>query len=80
MVRDRGYMKIKAAAEYIGLSERTVRSLLKTGDLPHFRLRSGTVLIAYSDVDEWIERYKVGSGPDYVEQVVEEIASEMLGG
>lgn len=79
-MHDRGYMKIKAAAEYIGLSERTVRSLLKTGGLPHFRLRSGTVLIAYRDVDEWIERHKVGDQPDYVEQVVEEITNEVLGG
>lgn len=76
----RGYARIREAAKYIGLGERTVRSLLKAGELPHYRLRSGTILIAYGDIDEWIERYKVGYQPDYVEQVVEEITSEVLGG
>ena len=75
-MRDRGYMKIKAAAEYIGLSERTVRSLLKTGELTYFRLRSGTILVGFRDVDSWLEKYRVEDGQDRIDKLVEEVTRD----
>jgi len=53
-----GYAKVKKAAKYAGVSERTLRNWLKDG-LPHFRLSTGTILIAYRDIDNWLERFRV---------------------
>ena len=53
----RGYAKVKTAAKYANVSERTLRTWLKEG-LPHFRPR-GTILIAYRDIDEWFKQFSV---------------------
>ena len=54
----RGFTKVGQAARYAGVSERTFRDYLKSG-LPHYRLFSGTILVAYKDIDAWIEQYRV---------------------
>jgi excisionase family DNA binding protein len=54
----RGYAKVKQAAPYAGVSERTFRDWLKEG-LPHFRLSTGTILIAYKDIDAWMQKFRV---------------------
>jgi len=54
----RGYTKVKPAARYAGVSERTFRDWLKDG-LPHFRLSTGTLLIAYKDIDAWMQNFRV---------------------
>ena len=72
----RGYAKVKSGARYSGVSERTFRDWLKQG-LPHFRLPTGTILIAYRDIDQWLERYRVEDGQDRVNDLVEEITREM---
>ena len=54
----RGYAKAKHAAKYAGVSERTFRDWLKE-DLPHFRLFTGTILIAYKDIDAWMQKFRV---------------------
>jgi len=70
----RGYLKVKQAAKYAGISERTFRDWLKEG-LPHFRLSSGTILIAYLDIDTWLEQFRTdGSNLDaIVDEVVQDI-------
>ncbi len=65
-----GYAKVKAAARYAGISERTFRDWLKLG-LPHFRLGSGTILVAYGDIDQWLEKYKVDGNE--IDTVVEQV-------
>jgi excisionase family DNA binding protein len=52
------WKKIRDAAQYIGMSERTVRELLKQG-LPHSRLPSGTVLVELEQIDEWLRDFSV---------------------
>ena len=52
-----GWAKIKGAAAYAGVSERTLRKWLKNG-LRHARLPSGTVLIKYSWIDEYLEGFE----------------------
>ena len=54
----RGYAKVKQAAKYAGVGERTFRDWLKEG-LPHFRLSTGTILIAYKDIDAWMQNFRV---------------------
>ena len=65
---------MKDAAEYAGISERTMRDLLKQG-LKHSRLRSGTILIKFSDIDEYVEGLSVTH--DEVKKIVDEIMAKM---
>ena len=51
-----GWAKIKPAARYAGICERTMRTWLKQG-LRHSRLPSGTVLIQYTDVDQFLNQF-----------------------
>ena len=53
-----GWTKVKDAAKYAGMSERTLREWLKKG-LPHSVLPSGTILIKYSAIDDFLESYSV---------------------
>jgi predicted site-specific integrase-resolvase len=64
-----GWAKIKKAAEYSGLSERTLRYYLKDG-LKHSRLPSGTVLIKYEWIDEYLEAF--AAKEDQVDRIVAE--------
>lgn len=52
-----GWAKIPNIAEYAGMSDRTIRELLKAG-LRHSRLPSGTVLIKYEWVDEFLKGFE----------------------
>ena len=54
----KGWAKVKDAAKYAGMSERTFREWLKKG-LQHSVLPSGTILLKYSAVDEYLETYSV---------------------
>jgi excisionase family DNA binding protein len=69
-----GWGKIKPAAKYAGISERTFRDWLKVG-LPHSRLPSGTILIKYSDIDEFLKRFEVMK--NQADEMVEQILSEL---
>jgi len=70
----RGWLKVKPAAKYAGVSERTIRSWLKAG-LPHSRMLSGTILIAYADLDEYIRRFE--STTDEVGAMVDSIPNDL---
>lgn len=68
--------KIKAAATYAGVSERTFRKWLKTG-LEHSRLPSGTILIRYSNIDKFLEGYSTSANEvdDFVDSIMAEVAN-----
>lgn len=70
----RGYCKVKKACIYAGVSDRTFRDWLKDG-LPHFRLSSGTILVAYVDIDSWLESFRVDGSKidDIVDQVFNDL-------
>ena len=69
----RGYCKVKRAALYAGVSQRTFRKWLKDG-LRHSRVR-GTTLIRYSWIDEYLARYEVLQNE--VDEIVEETLEEL---
>ena len=52
------WLKIKPAAKYAGISERTMRSWLKQG-LTHSRLGTSMVLIHTTAVDDYIRKFEV---------------------
>ena len=66
-----GWAKIKFAAHYAGISERTLRSWLKNG-LRHTRLPTGTILIKYSWIDQFLENYE-DTKEDEVNRIVNSI-------
>jgi len=66
-----GWLKIKSAATYADISERTLRHWLIEG-LRHVR-KSGTVYIKPQWIDEFLLQYEVDNN---VEHLVEEILSE----
>ena len=70
------WLKPKPAAKYCGIGERTLRKLLKEG-LRHSRLPSGTILIKAAWIDEFFERFEVGSQADEVNQIVDSTLREM---
>ena len=65
-----GWAKIKGGAKYVGMSERTLREWLKKG-LPHSVLPSGTILIKYSAIDDFLESYSVQE--NMIDTVVEDV-------
>jgi excisionase family DNA binding protein len=70
-----GWAKVKKAAEYAGVSERTFRSWLKNG-LKHTRLPGGTVLTKYDSIDEYLERFEVNE--NLVDEIVDSVVSDLL--
>jgi hypothetical protein len=64
-----GWGRIKDGAKYSAVKERTFRDWLKAG-LKHSRLPSGTILIRYSWIDEFLEKYEVNE--NQVDKIVDE--------
>jgi predicted site-specific integrase-resolvase len=69
-----GWAKIKAAATYAGIKERTMRDWLKEG-LKHSRLPSGTILIKYAWIDEYLESFTAKNSQ--VDNIVNETIKEL---
>ena len=69
-----GWTKIKQAANYAGISERSFRKWLKQG-LRHIRMNTGTILIKYSWIDQFLESFEVQENE--VSRIVNEIQEEM---
>jgi hypothetical protein len=71
----RGWLKVKAAAKYCGLSERKIRSLLKEG-LRHSRLKSGTILIKIEWIDEYLGKFEALENE--VDSIVDEVVKGLI--
>ena len=65
-----GWTKVKGAACYAGISERSFRKWLKDG-LRHVVMNTGTIIIKYSWVDEYL------TGFETVENDVDRIVCEV---
>lgn len=69
-----GWAKVKKAAKYSGVSERTFRDWLKAG-LPHTRLPTGTILVRFDDIDNYLSKFQTSS--DVIETAVNELLKEL---
>ncbi|UCE07354.1 MAG: helix-turn-helix domain-containing protein [bacterium] len=69
-----GWGKVKVAAKYGGVGERTFRGWLKNG-LKHSRLPSGTILVRFSEIDRYLERFVVNN--DQVDEIVNEVMEDL---
>jgi predicted site-specific integrase-resolvase len=70
----RGYAKVKKAANYAGVSERTFRDWLKDG-LRHSRLSTGTILVAYASIDNYLASFEASR--NQVDNIVDEVMQEL---
>jgi hypothetical protein len=70
----KGWAKVKGAARYAGVSERTFRDWLKDG-LSHSRLSTGTILVAYASIDDYLASFEVSR--NQVDNIVDEVMQEL---
>lgn len=69
-----GWCKIKSAAVYAGVSVRTFRSWLKQG-LKHSRLKSSTIIVKYSDIDDFLKGFSISD--NLVDNIADVICKEL---
>ena len=65
-----GWAKITQAAQYAGVSVRTLRKWLRMG-LRHSRVPGGTVLISYKAIDEFLQKHEVQDNE--IDKIVDEV-------
>ena len=68
--------KIKDVASYCGLRERTIRKWLTMG-LCYSKMPGGCILIKFTDVDDFLNKYKHNSNE--VEAMVEDLIKRIGG-
>lgn len=66
-----GWLRVASAAEYMDVSVKTIRRLIKDGFLPVCRLHTGTILIKQSVIDERLTQLQTSQND--LERKVEEI-------
>ena len=71
---NRGWLNVKAAATYSGVSERTVRTWLTNG-LAHSRPLGGNILISTKAIDSFLKTYEVSQNP--VDTIADQVLDEM---
>ncbi len=71
---NRGWVKVKKAAKYADVSERTFRKWLKDG-LHHSRVSAGMILVSYAAIDEYLGRSAVET--NQVDEIVNEFVKEL---
>ena len=69
-----GWCKVKNAAVYAGVSDRTIENWLKLG-LRVSRLPTGTRLIKYQWIDEFLEGFV--DSHSHVDEIVNEIMNDI---
>ena len=72
----REYFAVSEAANYMGISERLIRDLLKSpiNPIPHFRIgSSGRIIkIKRADIDSWLENFKATNDVN-INKIVDEL-------
>ena len=68
-----GWAKVKAGCKYSGVGEKTFRGWLKEG-LKHSRLPSGRILIRYSAIDEFLNKFEISESE--IDKQVNEILKD----
>lgn len=72
-----GWARVKPAAKYAGISERSFRVWLRSG-LRHARLPSGHILIRFADIDAFLEKFC--EAENRADRIVDEIVREIGSG
>ena len=70
-----GWAKIKVASKYAGVSERTMRNWIKEG-LEHSRLPTGSILIQYQAIDDFLRGFGRSVRDNSVDMIVDGVCRE----
>tara|TARA_R100001443_G_scaffold35589_8_gene49401 strand:- start:10295 stop:10486 length:192 start_codon:yes stop_codon:yes gene_type:complete len=52
------YYSIKELTELLGISYRSIRNIISSGELPHYRLGERKIRVRKTDFDAWIGQKK----------------------
>ena len=69
-----GWGRIKSIAEYIDGKPRKVSELIKQG-LPFAKIPGGSILIKFSDVDEFLKKHEVKENK--VDKIVDDVMGDL---
>ena len=72
----KGWGKVKTSANYCDTGERTFRDYLNNG-LKHSRLPSGTILVKFSDIDAYLEKFAVQA--NVTDKIVNDVMKDFKG-
>ncbi len=56
-----GYLRKQAAAQYMGICERTLSDLMRKRVIPFHKVSRGLVLFRISDIDQALDKFRVES-------------------
>jgi len=73
-IREDRHMGMKEAARYLGMSERKFNGLIK--EIPRFKVR-GQWLVKKSELDLWMEQYRVQPSTEDIEDLVDGVLMEV---
>ncbi len=68
------YLNLAQASEYLSISKRTIRDL---ADVPRYRIGSELLLFKKSELDQWMEQYRVQPTTEDVSELVDEVLEEI---
>lgn len=71
------WLRIRPAAQYAGVKDRTFRAWLKRG-LKHVRLPSGLVLCHTDSIDTWLKQFECTK--NVVDKIVDSVVRDLVGG
>ena len=69
------YFDLKSLAAYSSLGVGTLREYIKSGGLPHFRLKV-KILVKRSEFDLWIEKYRCEFSKADLDAIVDEVMAK----
>ena len=69
------FFDLKGLSAYSSLKVPTLRDYLRTGGLPHFKLK-GKILVKMSEFDKWIEGFRANAGED-LSQIVDGVITDL---
>jgi excisionase family DNA binding protein len=65
--------KVPTIARYAGLSPRTVRNLIRSGEIRYARLSTGTIMIKISWIDEYLEAKEIRDTKNETDKIIDDV-------
>jgi len=72
------YFDLRGASGYSSMAVSTIRSYIKAGSLPAYKV-GGKVLIRRSELDSWIETFRINKKQD-LNVLVDDVLNNLKGG
>jgi excisionase family DNA binding protein len=72
-----GLLDLVSMSAYSCLGKSTLRGYIQSHGLPHYKI-GGKLLFRKSEVDQWLEQYRVGPRPEDLEKNVDLIVADVM--